>query len=182
MLLKYVNNGGRIALILLGTLLSDIAIAEKPSFAGQSKDERHNNQRNEQHQYSGNESKLWQKRNNLPMDGHYQRQNQTDVHIYFNDAHRSHIHEYYAERYHAGRCPPGLSKRYNNCIPPGHQKKWRKGYPLPRDVIFYDLPPRVSIQLGPPPPHHRYVRVAADILLIAIGTGIVVDAIDDLGR
>ena len=33
-----------------------------------------------------------------------------------------------------------------------------------------------------PPSGHKYVRVAADILLIAIGTGLVVDAIEDLCR
>ena len=33
-----------------------------------------------------------------------------------------------------------------------------------------------------PPAGHKYVRVAADILLIAIGTGIVIDAVDDLLR
>jgi Ni/Co efflux regulator RcnB len=37
------------------------------------------------------------------------------------------------------------------------------------------------VQIGPPPAGHRYVRVAGDILLIAIGTGMVVDAIQDLG-
>jgi len=35
---------------------------------------------------------------------------------------------------------------------------------------------------GAPPAGHRYVRVAADILLIAVGTAMVVDAIEDLGK
>ncbi len=34
---------------------------------------------------------------------------------------------------------------------------------------------------GPAPAGHRYVRVAADILLIAVGTSMVIDAIQDLG-
>jgi Ni/Co efflux regulator RcnB len=38
------------------------------------------------------------------------------------------------------------------------------------------------VQLGAPPAGHRYVRVATDILLIAVGTGMVVDAIEDLDR
>jgi len=38
------------------------------------------------------------------------------------------------------------------------------------------------MQIGAPPPGYRYVRVATDILLIAAGTGMVVDAIQDLGR
>jgi len=40
----------------------------------------------------------------------------------------------------------------------------------------------VIVEIGVPPPGHRYVRVATDILMIAIGTGLVVDAIQDLGR
>ncbi|MBW1648754.1 MAG: RcnB family protein, partial [Deltaproteobacteria bacterium] len=47
---------------------------------------------------------------------------------------------------------------------------------------FYDLPREVLVHLGPPPSGHRFVRVAGDILLIAVGTGMVVDAIEDLGR
>jgi len=40
----------------------------------------------------------------------------------------------------------------------------------------------VLVQLGPPPSGHKFVRVAGDILLIAIGSGMVIDAIQDLGR
>ncbi len=36
--------------------------------------------------------------------------------------------------------------------------------------------------MGPPPLGYRYVRVAGDILLIATGTSMVMDAIMDLGR
>jgi Ni/Co efflux regulator RcnB len=67
-------------------------------------------------------------------------------------------------------------------MPPGQAKKWAVGRPLPRDVVYYDLPPAVVVEIGVPPPGHRYVRVATDILMIAIGTGLVVDAIQDLGR
>jgi Ni/Co efflux regulator RcnB len=67
-------------------------------------------------------------------------------------------------------------------MPPGQARKWRKGYPLPREVVYYDLPPRIIVDLGAPPAGYKYVRVAADILLIAVGTGMVVDAIDDLSR
>jgi Ni/Co efflux regulator RcnB len=66
-------------------------------------------------------------------------------------------------------------------MPPGQAKKWRVGQPLPSDVIFYDLPPQLVVSLGTPPAGHRFVRVASDILLIAVGTGMVLDAIEDLG-
>lgn len=101
---------------------------------------------------------------------------------YFSDRHRQVVRDYYGERYRTGRCPPGLAKKNNGCLPPGQAKKWVVGRPLPRDVVYYSVPSSVVVQLGPPPSGHRYVRVAADILLIAVGTGMVVDAINDLGR
>lgn len=100
--------------------------------------------------------------------------------IYFIDQHRTAAHEYYRDRFRSGRCPPGLAKKHNGCRPPGHAKKWNIGHRLPRDVIFYDVPPQLVIKIGQPPSGHRFVRVAADILLIAIGTGMVIDAIEDL--
>jgi hypothetical protein len=30
--------------------------------------------------------------------------------------------------------------------------------------------------------HHQYVRVASDVLLIATGTAMVIDAIEDIGQ
>jgi Ni/Co efflux regulator RcnB len=39
----------------------------------------------------------------------------------------------------------------------------------------------LSWSSDPPPAGYRYVRVAADILLIAIGTGMAIDAIQDVG-
>jgi Ni/Co efflux regulator RcnB len=101
---------------------------------------------------------------------------------YFVDSHRTYVREYYTGEFHAGKCPPGLAKKHNGCMPPGQAKKWRIGQPLPRDVVFYDLPPALSVQIGVPPSGYRFVRVASDILMIAIGTGLVVDAIEDLGR
>lgn len=100
---------------------------------------------------------------------------------HFDDKHRVVIHDYYVGQFQTGRCPPGLAKKRNGCMPPGQAKKWQIGRPLPRDVVFYDLPAALVVQLGAPPAGHRYVRVAADILMITIGTGMVVDAIQNLG-
>ena len=101
---------------------------------------------------------------------------------YFEDRHRTVIREYYATDYRSGHCPPGLAKKNNGCMPPGQAKQWSKGRPLAREVVFYDIPPALVLRIGTPPPGYRYVRVAADILLIAIGTGMVIDAIVDLGN
>ena len=43
-------------------------------------------------------------------------------------------------------------------------------------------PRPLVVQIGPPPSGYRYVRVGTDILLIAIATGIIADAINDFGR
>jgi Ni/Co efflux regulator RcnB len=101
---------------------------------------------------------------------------------YFTDAQRRTVVDYYEPRFRAGNCPPGLAKKNNGCMPPGQAKKWRRGAPLPHDVIYYPVPDSVSIRLGVPPSGHKYVRVATDILLIAVGTGMVIDAIEDLSR
>ncbi|OGA53500.1 MAG: hypothetical protein A3G24_22105 [Betaproteobacteria bacterium RIFCSPLOWO2_12_FULL_62_13] len=101
---------------------------------------------------------------------------------HFDDRQRFVIHDYYAGEFRAGHCPPGLAKKRNGCMPPGQAKKWQIGRPLPPDVVFFDLPPALVVQIGAPPPGYRYVRVAADILMIALGTALVVEAIQDLGR
>lgn len=101
---------------------------------------------------------------------------------HFDKDKRAHVHGYYQEELRGGNCPPGLAKKRNGCIPPGQAKKWRVGRPLPQDVVFYEVPPALVVRIGPPPSGHRYVRVAGDILLIAIGTRMVADAIIDLGR
>jgi Ni/Co efflux regulator RcnB len=133
----------------------------------------------------GNSAKSHEKHKNKQKgysDGysHVKKGDVNNVSVYFNDQQRNVIGNYYREEYHSGHCPPGLAKKNNGCMPPGQAKKWRKGSPLPHDVIYYDLPSTVVVQLGRPPAGHRYIRVASDILLMAVGTGMIVDAIQDL--
>lgn len=101
---------------------------------------------------------------------------------YFASHDRDVVRHYYGDEFRKGKgCPPGLAKKNNGCLPPGQAKKWRYGQPLPRDVVWYEVPRALVIQLPAPPINHKYVRVASDILLIAVGTSMVVDAIQDLG-
>lgn len=101
---------------------------------------------------------------------------------YFGDAQRTAANDYYRQQYRGGNCPPGLAKKNNGCLPPGQARKWAMGRPLPGDVVYYPIEPGIQIRLGTPPAGYKYVRVASDILLIAVGTSMVVDAIQDLGR
>ncbi len=100
----------------------------------------------------------------------------------FDDDQRGRVHEYYHGRYERGFCPPGLAKKHNGCMPPGQERKWHVGERLPRDVVVYPVPRSVEYRLGKPPAGYKYIRVASDILLIAIGSSMVVDAIEDIGR
>ena len=99
---------------------------------------------------------------------------------YFEPRQRDAVTEYYGKQRAAGHCPPGLAKKNNGCMPPGQAKKWAVGQRLPSTVVLYPIPREVQIRIGVPPAGYRYVRTANDILLIAIGTMIVVDAIEDL--
>lgn len=99
---------------------------------------------------------------------------------FFGEPQRMAVREYYEPQIRAGKCPPGLAKKGNGCQPPGQAKKWRMGQPLPGTVTVYPVPRAVTLQIGLPPAGYKYVRVASDILLIAIGTGMVIDAIEDL--
>jgi Ni/Co efflux regulator RcnB len=105
------------------------------------------------------------------------------VEVRFHDRQREMAREYYRREYHErGRCPPGLARKHNGCEAPGHARKWRRGEPLPRDVQVHAVPRDLEARIGPPPRGYRYVQAAGDILMIAIGTAVVVDAIQDLNR
>ena len=104
------------------------------------------------------------------------------VSVTFSSEDRRIVLDYYGAQARSGKCPPGLAKKNNGCQPPGQAKKWQRGRPLPGDVAYSDLPRELSVRLRVPPPNHRYVQVAGDILMIAIGTSIVVDAIEDIVR
>ena len=163
-----------LSLAFSAVFVASPALADKPSKAGGKGAENRNEKETQgkQKQGKGHDRGVYGEE-----DGHGVEASQ-----YFSKESRISIHKYYGDKFRSGRCPPGLAKKNNGCMPPGQAKKWMIGRPLPRDVIFYDLPPEVLVQLGPVPSRHRFVRVASDILMIAVGTGMVVDAIEDIGR
>jgi len=156
-----------LACAITGVLAMGPAVAEKPEWSG-SKGDRKERKEYQQREHRGDARSRERIR---PGKG-----------VHFDERNRVVIRDYYHEHYRSGRCPPGLRWKHNGCMPPGQIKRWKLGRVLPRDVIFYDVPPALVVQLGHPPAGYRYVRVASDILLIAIGTGLVIDAINDLGR
>ncbi|HEY5582376.1 MAG TPA: RcnB family protein [Rhodoferax sp.] len=162
-----IRTGRALAFLLVGLLVTAGAMAAKPDWVGGGKPGKSGQPQQNQ----------MQERQDSPSQGKPDR-----AAGHFGDDQRAVVRNYYSEQYRVGRCPPGLAKKNNGCMPPGQARKWAVGQPMPRDVVVYSLPPAITLQLGAAPAGHRYVRVASDILLIAIGTGLVVDAIQDLGQ
>lgn len=147
--------------LLAASLAAAPAWADKPSWAGQGKGG---------HGHEARQGREAPAQHRAPEQG-----------AYFADRHHQAVRDFYGQAPRGGKCPPGLAKKHNGCLPPGQAKKWTVGQPLPRDVVWYEVPRSLNRSLGLPPPGYKYVRVAGDILLIAVGTQMVVDAIKDLG-
>lgn len=155
----------RVALVSLALALScGASMANKPEWAGHGKSHK-----------KGNDDDQKQS----PKEGA-----SVEIRVggYFEDQQRKDVQTYYGKQSAAGRCPPGLAKKNNGCLPPGQAKKWAMGQALPRDVVYYPVPNSVVVKIGLPPKGYKYVRVANDVLLIAIGSMMVIDAIQDLMR
>lgn len=100
---------------------------------------------------------------------------------YFNDQQRDGVRRYYTQQYGDGRrCPPGLAKKNNGCMPPGQARNWAVGQPVPRGVTLYSVPQPVVTQLRPAPYGYRYARIGNDIVLVRQQNNLVVDIIQGL--
>lgn len=100
-----------------------------------------------------------------------------DISFQFGSRESQIIRDYYGGRAAKGNCPPGLAKKNNGCLPPGQAKQWQKGRPLGSDLRYYDIPNELRLRLPIPPEGHKYVQLGADLLLIAVATAVVVDAV-----
>lgn len=151
----------RLILVAIAIGVADQAVAEKPSWAGGDKHEKHS----KKEQHNDPDGKI----------DYYSGQK------YFSDRHRTAVRGYFDSYTQSGRCPPGLAKKNNGCMPPGQAKKWAIGQPLQHDMAYSNLSADLARSLGLPPQGYQYVQSASDILLIN-GAGIVMDAINNWGR
>jgi Ni/Co efflux regulator RcnB len=98
------------------------------------------------------------------------------------DRDRMLVRTYYRNEYAAGRCPPGLDKKNNGCLPPGQAKKmWNVGQPLPPQVVYYPIQRELWTQLTPPPYGYEYVQVDDDIVLMMTATRVVAALLGNVG-
>lgn len=149
------------------TLVAGGAFADKPDWAGGPKNRDGNERRAQKEHTERDRSEDWRG---------------FSATLGFRDDDRRVVSEYYGHERQKGKCPPGLAKKSNGCQAPGQAKKWHRGQALAKDIKYYELPAELRVRLPLPPPNHRDVRVAGDILMVAIGTGMVVDAIEDIMR
>jgi hypothetical protein len=105
------------------------------------------------------------------------------VAVVFNETQRGAVHSYFVNTYGRGNCPPGLAKKNNGCLPPGQAKKrYVVGQRLPNGVVITELPPALVTRIGAAPAGYRYGLVDGDLVKLAIGSMLVVDAIDGFVR
>jgi hypothetical protein len=101
--------------------------------------------------------------------------------VVFNDRDRDEVRRYWVDTVGRGNCPPGLAKKHNGCLPPGQaRKRYVVGQRLPAAVVVQPLPPVLVTRLGPLPAGYQYAVVDGDVVKLAIGTRLVVDAITAL--
>ena len=110
-----------------------------------------------------------------------EKSHETQVTVVFSGVQREAARSYFVQEHGRGNCPPGLAKKHNGCLPPGQAKKrYVVGHPLPTAVVIQPLPPVLVTRLGPPPSGYQYAVVDGDVIKLAVGTRLVVDAITAL--
>lgn len=98
------------------------------------------------------------------------------------DRDRTLVRTYYHNEYVAGRCPPGLAKKNNGCLPPGQAKKlWIVGQPLPPEVVYYPVQRELWTQLTPPPYGYEYAQVDDNIVLMSTATRVIAALLGNVG-
>lgn len=108
---------------------------------------------------------------------------EASVTVVFTDGDRNAARLYFVEKYGRGNCPPGLAKKNDGCLPPGQAKKrYIIGQRLPPEVVFIEPSVVLTARLRPCPAGYRYVVVDGDLVKLAIGTMLVVDAIEGFAR
>jgi hypothetical protein len=106
---------------------------------------------------------------------------ETAIGVSFSVDAREKIRGYFVETYGRGNCPPGLAKKANGCMPPGQAKKrYVIGKPLPAGVPTGPISAQLSVRIGAPPTGYIYAMVDGDLVKLAVGTMLVVDAIQGL--
>lgn len=96
----------------------------------------------------------------------------------FDNNQREATRDFFAVDHGRGKCPPGLAKKHNGCLPPGQAKKrYAVGRPLGQGIIYQQLPRDLSVRVGPAPTGYIYGMLDGDLIKMNATTRLIVDAI-----
>jgi len=125
------------------------AWAEKPDWAGGG-DRRHGEGRDHGDRGRDDRQGRDERRDRAPDMGVMVAPSSVSISVgaYFGAPQRQAVHSYYAPQIESGRCPPGLAKKHNGCLPPGQERKWRMGERMPAGIVSYPVPVELRAQLG----------------------------------
>lgn len=88
------------------------------------------------------------------------------------------VSDYFATEHGRGKCPPGLAKKHNGCLPPGQAKKrYTVGRSLNQGIVYQQLPGDLGVRIGPAPTGYLYGLLDGDLIKMNATTRLVVDAI-----
>jgi Ni/Co efflux regulator RcnB len=161
-----------IALAIASLFVAGPALAKDKDDDGHGKGNKHS----QKHEAKGNKHEAKAEKKTEKQAAKRERK-EIKAGTYFNEQHRVRVREYYAKEYGDGRrCPPGLAKKHNGCMPPG-QVKWDVGQPVPRDVPVYAVPQPVLVHLPAAPYGYKYVRIGNDVVMVQIQTNLIIDII-----
>lgn len=104
---------------------------------------------------------------------------QIDASLRFTVREREQFEAWAVAEYGKGKCPPGLLKKESVCLTRGHpRKRYTVGMPLPGAVVPAPVPLDLSRRVGMPAIGYRYGMIDGDLVKLAVGSGLTVDAID----
>ena len=92
-----------------------------------------------------------------------------EVRVVFSPGEREVVLAWIGEAHGRGHCPPGLAK-----------KRYAVGRRLAGGIVIAPLAPALELRIGAPPAGFRYGIIDGDVVKLAVGTLLVVDAIDGL--
>ena len=141
--------------VLLLTIALFITVISPPALAGSKEKHAHHSKSPEANKIVWDDEKL-------------------SLHISFEDRK---VIESYLVNSHRKKCPPGLAKKRNGCLPPGQAKKYAIGKKLPEGIFYESLPLDLLEILRPAPKGYKYISVDKDVLLMSEATKKVVDAV-----
>ena len=109
-----------LALVIGGILAVGPVMADKPSWAGVGKGGK--DERMDRRDVERADRRDDDKKSRRDRDG-----SSAEKRGHFEDRHRVIVHEYYAEQFRGGRCPPGLAKKQTDACPRARRRNGSLG-------------------------------------------------------